>query len=115
MNLKTHFIKSKEFIFYTSTENYCVSYDIVAHELANPHFNSFLDLNGDCRSDLFLMSQKTSKSGTQLYFETWIKQKDGSFCLIDYTPVNFNVTSVNFADFNFDGAIDIIIAEEKKN
>jgi len=54
-----------------------------------------VDLNGDCRADIFI----TSTENSQIYLETWIKQSDGTFCLVNITEtINSNVKGVTFGD-----------------
>jgi len=77
--------------------------------IQNPNFNAFVDLNGDCRSDLFIM---TTNAG-QNYFEIWMRESTGpTFCLVENSPVKSNVASLGFADINGDSGVDLVYIQQ---
>ena len=62
------------------------------------HSNAFLDLNGDCRADLFLIS---NDSNGNIHLETWIRQTlTSSFCLVDFSILNSNITTFAYEDLS---------------
>lgn len=68
--------------------------------LSNPHSSAFVDLNGDCRSDLFF----TSEDDKQKYFEVWVQTAKNpkhtyTYCLIQKQPLSKAVSQISFADF----------------
>ena len=82
-------------------------------KLSFPNYNSFIDLNGDCRSDLFLMSE--SDDG-DTYFETWISQSDSNtFCLVDEAKATGPVVSLGFTDVNGDSGTDLVYFDQDKD
>jgi len=72
------------------------------------HSNTFIDLTGDCRADLFIVSQDTNQN---IYLETWVKEPNGLFCLADVTQFNYNYTTFSFEDFDGDGSFDFSFME----
>ncbi|GAA5984638.1 hypothetical protein JCM11641_004548 [Rhodosporidiobolus odoratus] len=76
----------------------------------NPHFNSFIDLDGDCLADLFLMCEKPSGSADDLEYQIWLNSKDGSgFKWARTGDLPKGTKSVSFADMDRDGTIDMVI------
>lgn len=68
-----------------------------------PNSNAFVDLNGDCISDLVVTSIKNNVS----QFEFWINQ-DGGFKLDKVFKASVGAGQVTFADFNGDGTMDLL-------
>eukprot|EP00124_Ichthyophonus_hoferi_P001259 Ihof_evm7s61 gene=Ihof_evmTU7s61 len=82
-----------------------------------PHSNAFVDLNGDCLSDLFVTTNKDGK----LQGEIWINN-NGNWSLAantvsfgDLSPSELGV--MTFADMDADGDMDIVVGQcqEDKN
>ena len=87
----------------TSEENSCIVVsESEIYGLKSPHSSAVLDLNGDCISDLFVLSQKDPFSNGSVFFEAWIRTigTDGAalFCLKYYEEVDYDVSQVAFAD-----------------
>ncbi|GAA6029384.1 hypothetical protein JCM8097_003650 [Rhodosporidiobolus ruineniae] len=76
----------------------------------SPHFNSFIDLDGDCLADLFLTCQKSGGSDDELSYQIWLNSKDGSgFKLAREGDLPKGTKSVSFADMDRDGTIDMVL------
>ncbi|GAA5874252.1 hypothetical protein JCM8547_007805 [Rhodosporidiobolus lusitaniae] len=76
----------------------------------SPHFNSFIDLNGDCLADLFLMCEKPSGSETEFEYQIWLNSQEGKgFKLARTGDLPKGTKSVSFADMDRDGTIDMVI------
>jgi integrin alpha FG-GAP repeat containing protein 1 len=73
-------------------------------EISHPHSNSFLDLDGDCLADLFLLCENRGKKS----FQIWINQKDRGFRLHSTTELPQGVGQISFADMDADGAVDMV-------
>ena len=83
-----------------SKQNYCIPFskvETVVESFADPHYNSFIDLNGDCKSDLFLVSKNQKE---QNYLEIYLKQIDGTFCLVEFSLFQFKLKGISFGDFS---------------
>ena len=111
---------------YVSSDSECLNYSSIAsNTFSSPHYNSFVDMNGDCRADIFITSTNSSDA---TYYEFWIKQNNGLFCLVNVTQATATVKGVTFTDIgneisfhyiykyinyeDFDGGIDMIVATE---
>jgi hypothetical protein len=58
-------------------------------------FNSFVDLNGDCRADLYITSEASGK----YYEELYIKDATfGTYCLVENKELSSSLQSVKFID-----------------
>ncbi len=68
--------------------------------LRSPHSSSYLDLNGDCLSDLFIQSHDPDLNHT--YFEIWIRDDDNGpkYCLKYFEKVDPSVSQISFGDFS---------------
>ena len=78
---------------FVSISTNCLAYP--SRTFSSIHYNSFVDLNGDCRADIFI----TSFENGNTYYEFWIKQSDGTFCLVNETQAsNPNLKGVTFSD-----------------
>ena len=88
--------KTHDFSTYMDNSNECLSLSNI-RPLANPHSSAFLDLNGDCTSDIFIISEENGKT----YFEIWIKNKkedDPKYCLVYNEKAGNYMSQVSFAD-----------------
>lgn len=74
----------------------------------NPHSNAFIDLDGDCLADLFLVCQNGS-SGDDLSFQIWINNKRGGFKLGMKGALPTGTKTVGFADMDRDGTMDMVL------
>jgi hypothetical protein len=94
------FLNSLPFQKFISNDTNCKTYEELA--FSTPHYNSFVDLDGDCRADLFITSLKDDK----IFFEYWINKNEkdqetkGSFCLINKTEAGpaGEIKGIAFAD-----------------
>jgi len=66
-----------------------------------PHSNAFIDLDGDCLSDLFV----TCENGT---YEIWKNTVDKGFVFSRSGKLPDNTGPISFADMDGDGTIDMI-------
>ncbi|OMH84068.1 T-cell immunomodulatory protein-like protein [Zancudomyces culisetae] len=75
-------------------------------ELAQPHFSSVVDLNGDCVPDIFLHCVDNT-------FELWLNDGKSNFTLysrnkISLSNSNDEIGQISFADINADGSLDMV-------
>ncbi|GAA6006356.1 hypothetical protein JCM10207_000615 [Rhodosporidiobolus poonsookiae] len=76
----------------------------------SPHFNSFIDLDGDCLADLFLTCQKLGGGEDELEYQIWLNDRDGGgFRLARTGELPQGTKSVSFADMDRDGTIDMVL------
>lgn len=61
----------------------------------SPHFNSFIDLDGDCLADLFLMCDK---GNDELEYQIWVNSKEKGFTFARKGDLPKGTKSVSFAD-----------------
>lgn len=54
----------------------CITKGLTSSRLTSPHSSAFIDLDGDCMSDLFLTVEDTS-SGRK-YYEIWLRRETQS-------------------------------------
>lgn len=77
----------------------------------SPHFNSVVDVNADCRADLIITSLSPDGRHQLEYWYT-VPLTDGftaRYCLKNVdTLTDLTLHSLNFADVNFDGLIDMV-------
>jgi len=79
-------------------------------EIANKHFAAIVDINGDCSSDIVLLSGLNNG-----YLEIYTKRPNNLYTY-EQISLNLNVSWLTFADLDANGAIDIfIIAYEQHN
>ncbi|BGP13717.1 hypothetical protein JCM10213_007105 [Rhodosporidiobolus nylandii] len=79
-------------------------------QFPHPHFNAFIDLDGDCLADLFLMCQKPGGKADELEYQIWLNSKDGKgFRLARTGDLPKGTKSVSFADMDRDGTIDMVL------
>ncbi|GAA5896345.1 hypothetical protein JCM8208_001852 [Rhodotorula glutinis] len=74
----------------------------------NPHFNAFIDLDGDCLADLFFMCQD-GDDADHLSYQIWLNKK-GAFEFAREGKLPKGTKSVGFADMDRDGTIDMVIS-----
>ncbi|SGY75403.1 BQ5605_C005g03425 [Microbotryum silenes-dioicae] len=77
--------------------------------LPEPHFNAFVDLDGDCLADLFLTCQPDEDAPNRLTYQIWLNDKQGSYRLAREGNLPYGTKSVGFADMDRDGTIDMVI------
>lgn len=77
-------------------------------DFPDPHFNAFIDLNGDCLADVFLTC-RDGKSSDRLTYQIWTNDKEGMFSLARKGDLPRGTKSVSFADMDRDGTIDMVI------
>jgi integrin alpha FG-GAP repeat containing protein 1 len=67
-------------------------------DFPTPHSNAYIDLNGDCLADLFLMC-KTSKFASGLSYQIWTSNKvTGVYALALEEELPEGTKGVRFAD-----------------
>ncbi|CEQ39850.1 SPOSA6832_01410, partial [Sporobolomyces salmonicolor] len=76
----------------------------------SPHFNAFIDLDGDCLADLFFMCQNNKDDENDLSFQIWLNDKEsGKFRFAKGGSLPRGTKSVGFADMDRDGSIDMVL------
>ncbi|CDU23256.1 uncharacterized protein SPSC_01885 [Sporisorium scitamineum] len=108
-----------------SSNNTTAAFDIVdaplldatkapACQLANPHSSAFVDLNGDCLADLFLVCSEDSFLSSKLTYQIWTAVKPNSkgegsgFKLASTGELPPGTGALSFGDIDRDGTIDVI-------
>ncbi|CBQ68044.1 conserved hypothetical protein [Sporisorium reilianum SRZ2] len=85
-----------------------------ACKLANPHSSAFVDLNGDCLADLFLVCSQDSFLSSKLTYQIWTAVKPNSkgegsgFKLASTGELPPGTGALSFGDIDRDGTIDVI-------
>lgn len=85
-----------------------------ACKLANPHSSAFVDLNGDCLADLFLVCSEGSFLSSKLTYQIWTAVKPDSkgngsgFQLASTGQLPAGTGALSFGDVDRDGTIDVI-------
>ncbi|BGP45902.1 hypothetical protein JCM10450v2_001737 [Rhodotorula kratochvilovae] len=74
----------------------------------SPHFNAFIDLDGDCLADLFFTCQN-GDDAEDLSYQIWVNKKDRGFEYAREGKLPKGIKSVGFADMDRDGTIDMVI------
>ncbi|KAJ2786057.1 hypothetical protein GGI15_001724 [Coemansia interrupta] len=69
---------------------------------ASPHSSAFVDLNGDCLADLFVVCDGNEE------YQIWTNS-DSGFVFAQSGKLPSNAGPVSFADMNSDGSIDMVI------
>jgi len=72
-----------------------------------PHSNAFVDLDGDCLADLFLVCQDPSHLD-KLSYQIWINAKGSDFRLAQTGPLPAGTGQISFADMDRDGTMDMV-------
>ncbi|UZJ55026.1 hypothetical protein CBS101457_004346 [Exobasidium rhododendri] len=78
-------------------------------QLAEPHSSAFIDFNGDCLADLFLVCVERKR----LIYQIWTGDKGGNLSEATYTFARSGVLppgtgALSFADMDRDGTIDVV-------
>ena len=85
--------------------------------LASPHSSAYVDLNGDCLADLFLVC--SSPNTGDLTYQIWTAtkpnsssehQKDAGFTLAASGALPPGTGALSFADMDRDGTIDVVFS-----
>jgi integrin alpha FG-GAP repeat containing protein 1 len=63
-------------------------------EPVHPHSNAFIDLNGDCLADIFIVCKKQSKT----VFQVWVNQKSRGFTKALEQDLPDGAGPITFAD-----------------
>ncbi|WFD32932.1 hypothetical protein MSPP1_003985 [Malassezia sp. CBS 17886] len=79
-----------------------------ACRLADPHSSAFIDLNGDCLADLFLVCE--GPSAAQRAYQIWTAraQEPMTYDLAGTGLLPRGAGALSFADMNRDGTIDVV-------
>ncbi|TIB81269.1 hypothetical protein E3Q22_01297 [Wallemia mellicola] len=73
-------------------------------KMSQTHSNAFIDLNGDCLADLFLVC-----SGHEPSYQIWLNNPaNDNFVLHSQNSLPKGTGMISFADFDRDGTIDMI-------
>ena len=80
-------------------------------QLAEPHSSAFIDLNGDCLADLFLVCK--DKSSSRLTYQIWTAVKTDKDAEAKYEfarggTLPKGTGALSFADMDRDGTIDVV-------
>ncbi|KAJ2743787.1 hypothetical protein GGI20_003483 [Coemansia sp. BCRC 34301] len=70
---------------------------------ASPHSSAFLDLDGDCRADLFIVCQGNAE------YQIWTGSSGSRFVYSQTGRLPAGAGPVSFADMNGDGSIDLVV------
>ena len=70
------------------------------------HFSAVIDVNGDCNSDLVLVS---NSNGLNSAIEFYVKSNNNLYKQLPSLSVSKNITWLTFADVDANGAIDILL------
>ena len=65
---------------------YCLQHKDIPFSV--PHYNSFVDINGDCKADLIITSE--SPNGT--FLEFWLNDDGSTYCQIQSIEIPSNIT-----------------------
>ncbi|KAA1077632.1 hypothetical protein PGT21_014288 [Puccinia graminis f. sp. tritici] len=76
-------------------------------KLPNPHSSTFIDLDGDCLADIFLVCE--DGAGDQSY-QIWLNNKAAGFSLARRGNLPWGTKQVTFADMDRDGTIDMVLS-----
>ncbi|KAL1915364.1 uncharacterized protein VTP21DRAFT_6822 [Calcarisporiella thermophila] len=72
---------------------------------ANPHSSAFVDLDGDCLADLFLVCQE---EGGRHSYQIWINSVENGFVFKQTGQLPAGAGQISFADMDGDGTIDVV-------
>lgn len=81
--------------------------DDASCKLANPHSNAFVDLDGDCLADLFLVCDD---GNGKKRFQIWTNDKTSGFHLRQSEQLPAGTQAISFADVDRDGTVDMIFS-----
>lgn len=105
--VETDFLKN----FVIDNKDGCKQYN-PARTISSTHGGAFIDLNMDCRPDLFLETMEGGKRVVEIYY-----YRDAGFCLVDanaFTEDNImDSTSFSFTDIARKGSNDAVIVRQK--
>ncbi|KAM0754773.1 hypothetical protein T439DRAFT_309573 [Meredithblackwellia eburnea MCA 4105] len=73
----------------------------------SPHSNGYIDLDGDCLADIFLMCK--GKEADEVTYQIWVNDKLKGFKLARTGDLPRGTKSVGFADMDRDGTIDLVL------
>ncbi|WAQ86564.1 hypothetical protein PtA15_7A290 [Puccinia triticina] len=76
-------------------------------KLPHPHSSSFIDLDGDCLADIFLVCED---GGGEQSYQIWLNNKAAGFALARTGRLPYGTKQVTFADMDRDGTIDMVLA-----
>lgn len=78
-----------------------------ACRLAHPHGSAFVDMNGDCLADLFLVCEEDAGRTS---YQIWTAQRDAprTFAYARSGMLPEGSGALSFADMNRDGTIDVV-------
>eukprot|EP00744_Colponema_vietnamica_P011702 GILI01016452.1.p1 GENE.GILI01016452.1~~GILI01016452.1.p1 ORF type:complete len:661 (+),score=176.08 GILI01016452.1:102-2084(+) len=86
--------------------------DTITHDhlttLSSPFNGAFVDIDGDCLSDLALVSEPPSGS-TNKRLEFWLNKKERKYVLHRLFDLPQGVGQITWADFDRDGSMDAIV------
>nr|KAJ3422011.1 hypothetical protein HK105_001523 [Polyrhizophydium stewartii] len=75
--------------------------------LPHPHSSAFVDLNGDCLADIFLVCDDNGHARYQI----WTNDKDsGEFVFAREGKLPYGTGPISFADMDADGTVDMVFS-----
>ncbi|KAI8919600.1 hypothetical protein BC831DRAFT_481146, partial [Entophlyctis helioformis] len=75
--------------------------------LPNPHSSAFVDLNGDCLADIFLVCQDANNHMT---YQIWVNTKTDGFVFARQEALPHATDQISFADMDADGTMDMVFS-----
>lgn len=75
--------------------------------MPNPHSNAFIDLDGDCLADVFLVCESSNSPNT-LTYQIWTNAKSSGFQLAQTGSLPAGAGQISFADMDRDGTLDMV-------
>ena len=76
-------------------------------EMPSPHSSAFIDIDGDCLADIFLVCRK--KGSSLLEFHILITKIDGGYTHHEGGILPLGAGQITFADMNSDGTMDFVL------
>lgn len=76
--------------------------------LANPHSSAFIDLDGDCLADVFLVCKDSSNHLTYQIWTASRSSEEPKYVLARHGSLPPNSGPLSFADMDRDGTIDVV-------
>ncbi|CAJ0889903.1 12870_t:CDS:10 [Entrophospora sp. SA101] len=80
--------------------------------LSEPHSNAFIDLNGDCFSDLFLTCEEEFRETS---YQIWVNQKDQGYVLTRYGELPTDAGPITFADIAYNKQKPLCTSKDQIN
>ncbi|KAJ1975956.1 hypothetical protein H4R34_004150 [Dimargaris verticillata] len=75
---------------------------------SSPHASAWVDLNGDCRADLFITCAETKSGAPQ--FQIWLGTHNQGLAFAREGTLPVGTGQISFADMDGDGTLDMVFA-----